>query len=354
MVANAEGQDSFMTLILSVLRSPGTAPPDTTHIHGGEFRIGRGADNDWTLPDPARIVSKHHCLVIFRKGAWAIADTSTNGTYLNGDKKPLGAGQARGLQDGDRIRIGGYEIEARITDEVAASTAEDDWDASISLAPAPVEDDSHAASDNTASPVPPPATESGEQLIAAFLLGAGLPNAQVDDPAMLMLSLGGAFRAMVSGLRQALIARAAAKGEFRIDRTMMRARGNNPLKFSADDDDALATLLGFGRRTDLKPESAIAAALRDMRLHDLATMAAMQGAVRAVMAELAPARLRDQTDFGGMSLLPAQKKARAFDAYEKLHDEVSRALADDFDSVFGKSFARAYELALRDLSAREP
>jgi len=54
-----------------------------------------------------------------------------------------------------------------------------------------------------------------------------------------------------------------------------------------------------------------------------------------------------------MTVLPAQKKARAFEAFEKLHESVSRALADDFDSVFGKSFARAYEIALRESSARE-
>jgi type VI secretion system protein ImpI/type VI secretion system protein len=55
-----------------------------------------------------------------------------------------------------------------------------------------------------------------------------------------------------------------------------------------------------------------------------------------------------------MTVLPAQKKARAFEAFEKLHEQVTRALADDFDSVFGKAFARAYETALRDISAREP
>jgi type VI secretion system protein ImpI/type VI secretion system protein len=55
-----------------------------------------------------------------------------------------------------------------------------------------------------------------------------------------------------------------------------------------------------------------------------------------------------------MTVLPAQKKARAFEAYEKLHDRITRALTDDFDSVFGKAFARAYETALRDISAREP
>jgi type VI secretion system FHA domain protein len=190
--------------------------------------------------------------------------------------------------------------------------------------------------------------------MAAFLAGAGMPNARPENPESTMASIGAAFRAMVSGIRQALIARSSIKGEFRIEQTMIRARGNNPLKFSADDEDALSALLGVGRRTDVKAEAAVADALRDMRLHELATVAAMQGAVRAMLAQLDPARLRADADAaGGMSLLPAQKKARAFEAYEKLHDNVTRALADDFDSVFGKAFARAYETALRDISARD-
>jgi type VI secretion system protein ImpI/type VI secretion system protein len=131
---------------------------------------------------------------------------------------------------------------------------------------------------------------------------------------------------------------------------MIRARGNNPLKFSADDEDALSALLGVGRRIDVTPDAAVADALRDMRLHELATVAAMQGAVRALLAGLDPAKLLAEAT----GMLPAQKRAKAFDAYEKLHDSVTRALADDFDSVFGKAFARAYEAALRDISAKEP
>ena len=145
-----------------------------------------------------------------------------------------------------------------------------------------------------------------------------------------------------------LIARAAIKSEFRIEQTMIRARGNNPLKFSADDDDALAALLGAGRRTDMAPHEAVADALRDIRLHELATMAAMQAAVRAMLDGLDPAKLRASAEQGGgMTLLPAQKKARAWDAFEALHARTVQALADDFDSVFGKAFARAYERALR-------
>jgi type VI secretion system protein ImpI/type VI secretion system protein len=204
------------------------------------------------------------------------------------------------------------------------------------------------------APAPTPATAhqapKDGALLAAFLEGAGLAGASPANPEAMMHALGGTFRALVSGIRQALIARAAIKGEFRIEQTMIRARGNNPLKFSADDDDALTALLGLGRRVDMAPDAAVSDALRDMRLHELATMAAMQGAVRALLAQLDPAKLQVE---GGMTLLPAQKKARSFEAYERLHETITRALADDFDSVFGKSFARAYETALREIGGRE-
>jgi len=170
------------------------------------------------------------------------------------------------------------------------------------------------------------------------------------DPVAAMEALGAAFRALVSGLRMTLIARSAIKGEFRIEQTMIRARGNNPLKFSADDDDALTALLGTGRRTGMGPEEAVADALRDMRLHELATIAAMQEAMRALLARLDPAGVADA---GGRGRVASQRKARAWDAYEKLHAATVQALADDFDSVFGKAFARAYEQALREAAGRD-
>ncbi len=577
-----------MTLTLSVLRCPDAVPPETKRVTGGEFRIGRGPDNDWIMPDPERLLSKRHCVIAFRNGGWAIADTSTNGTFMNRESDPLGAGQVRALVDGDRIRIGAYEIEARIEaqqayapvrqqapaqtpgrspfddpfgddvfapppapvetftssafgsdplfgggtgkpsitlpgrfDPLAPSTEDDfftaptqadhtpsfsdafkppavhtppaggllddDWDLGFgpvtapaaqpafsppppayqappappayqppaappqayqpppaapvyqappvppqayqpppppayepppappvyqapaappqayvppalpayepppappappqayapppalppaappaaaphaaapvaALGPTPFDDDPYAPVKAPAAAPPSPAPQAAalppDALLAAFLAGAGMGTGKPENPVQLMQTLGAAFRATVSGIRQALIARASIKGEFRIEQTMIRSRGNNPLKFSADDDDALSAMLGLGRRMDMKADAAIADALRDMRLHELATMAAMQDAVRALMAQLDPAKLRSDAETGGgMTVLPAQKKARAFEAYEKLHDNVTRALTDDFDSVFGKSFARAYETALREISAKEP
>jgi type VI secretion system FHA domain protein len=199
---------------------------------------------------------------------------------------------------------------------------------------------------------PAPGPDNGAA-VAAFFKGAELSGATPADPIAMMAGLGEAFRALVAGLRQVLIARATIKGEFRIEQTMIRARGNNPLKFSANDDDALTALLGVGRRTDMAPAAAIEDSLRDLRLHELATMAAMQVAVRTMLDELSPDKIRAGTDQGGMAVLPAQRKARAWDAFEARHARVVQALVDDFDSIFGKSFARAYERALDEISVRE-
>jgi type VI secretion system FHA domain protein len=198
----------------------------------------------------------------------------------------------------------------------------------------------------------PTAAQAGD-LMGAFLRGAGIEGARPENPARTMEALGQVLRATVAGLRQALIARLSVKSEFRIEQTMIRASGNNPLKFSADDDDALAALLGIGRRNTMPPAAAVTEALSDIRLHELATVAAMQQAVRTLLAKLDPASLERQAVSGGFGKLLSQGKARAWDAFVARHTEVSQALSDDFDSVFGKAFARAYEQALRDLTDRD-
>ena len=424
-----------MQLTMTVLRCPDKIVPETRNITGGEFTVGRGPGVDWVLPDPERMLSKRHFAIAFRGGGWQIADTSTNGTFLNREMEPLGAGEVRNLRDGDRLRVGDYEIEVRLTEANArrddspfadpfsmdpfapphaAANPFDEPDhpslripASVQLPPDfdPLAPEAHemfrgpTQADNSpimqdafrppaqigqvipsddllpddwdkdllqgSSPEPPPAkpapapppavAAADDALLTAFLTGVGLADMQPKDPSATMLALGKAFRNLVVGLRAVLIARARIKSEFRIEQTVIQAAGNNPLKFSAGDDDALAALLGAGRRTDMAPHDAVADALRDIRLHELATMAAMQAAVRGILEALDPVRLRAQAEQGGgMSLLPAQKKARAWDSYEALHARTLQALADDFDSVFGKAFARAYERSLHEISAKEP
>jgi predicted component of type VI protein secretion system len=78
----------------------------------------------------------------------------------------------------------------------------------------------------------------------------------------------------------------------------------------------------------------------------------MQAAVRALVERLGPDQVRDPKDQGGGLAVFGARKARAWDAYEALHAEVLRGLSDDFDSLFGKRFALAYEQAMQELLAR--
>ncbi len=77
-------------------------------VHGGS--IGRAGDNDWVLPDADRYVSGHHARVEFRDGQFWLMDTSSNGTYLNDSSVPISEGGPHALKDGDRLRLGDYEV----------------------------------------------------------------------------------------------------------------------------------------------------------------------------------------------------------------------------------------------------
>jgi predicted component of type VI protein secretion system len=380
--------DEAMTLTLTIVRCPhGETPPART-LTDGTFTIGRAQGNDWALPDPDRFLSKRHCAITLQGATWELADNSANGTYLNRDPEPIGAGQARDLRDGDRVLIGDYEIEVRIAEPARSAP-----DTSHIMSPAPfasalreldppenaftgpVQSDHSPGVEDAFRPprpavllgedwdldgskvlpgraiAPPPVmdhplAQSETDLMAAFLRGAALPDARPESPERSMEALGAAFRALVKGLREALVMRAASKREFRIRETMIRSHGNNPLKFAASEDDALVALLGVGRRTDMGPAQAVSEAMCDIRLHELASIAAMQTAVRGLLRELAPAKLREEARGGGM--LESQRKARAWDLYEAHHARLSQGFADDFDSVFGRAFALAYERALEE------
>ncbi|MGD9841947.1 MAG: type VI secretion system-associated FHA domain protein TagH [Steroidobacteraceae bacterium] len=77
-------------------------------VTGG--RIGRSADNDWILPDPDRYISSHHAEVRFNKGRWLLEDVSSNGVFLNDGEIPLSQLGPKELHDGDRLRMGDYDI----------------------------------------------------------------------------------------------------------------------------------------------------------------------------------------------------------------------------------------------------
>jgi type VI secretion system protein ImpI/type VI secretion system protein len=254
--------------------------------------------------------------------------------------------------------------DAFVPPPVVKAAIPDDWDLDAAPTPstpapsipapsAPMPVAPVPASPAPAAPEPadlaPVTAAPGADLMAAFLAGAGLPDLvrrNAAPPEQLMRGLGAAFRAFVEGLREVLITRATIKSEFRIEQTIIAARGNNPLKFSPSVEDALAAMLGEARGAFMDPEAAVRDSLDDIKHHELATMRAMQDAVRAVLAELDPARLRAEADAaGGLALVPAQRRARAFDLLEARFAALLRDVENTTDGTFARAFARAYEAA---------
>lgn len=86
----------------------------TKTFEQGAITIGRGADNDWVLPDPERIVSNRHCIIQYRDGEYFITDNSTNGVFVNHSEDRIERGESLKLHDHDHLSLGNYELLVRI------------------------------------------------------------------------------------------------------------------------------------------------------------------------------------------------------------------------------------------------
>jgi type VI secretion system FHA domain protein len=487
---------------------PGSGAPVT--MVGPSLTVGRGAENDLCLPDPGKVISKNHCAIEDRDGNVVVIDLSTNGTFLNYGKTPLGPVPVP-LNDGDILTLGSYELMVEIrqtrraapmeprgedapppsrlgadgglgdllgddpagaddflddllgdgaplrghaavsrpdlgedgllpplgeddtapldpdfaedhrqgasesTHSNAASDAfrparaiiPDDFDDDLMLSGGPVADEGPRGTedapfaepapdfgsapafipedaefiDDTArvdpvprrdhpispprsaetqtapdsgsghanTPVPPAGDQSAARAFLASLGAADLEISDADLPES-MEQLGGVMRVMIEGLRDILMTRASLKSEFRIQQTVIRQGGNNPLKFSISPDQAVEAMVKPRTTGYLEAGAATREALGDIKAHEIAVMTAMEAALKGILQQLSPETLEGQiTGSGGLSGLLQGKKARYWDVYEQMYAKISDQAESDFHDVFGREFARAYQAQLERL-----
>lgn len=247
----------------------------------------------------------------------------------------------------------------------------DDWDEETGVAaageatpqPPPVQAQSGSEPRPRTSPEAPAATrpQSGggapplraDSAVAAFLSGAGLDPSRlrVEDQATFFHDLGALLRTMTEGIMQAVASRGQVKSEFRIEQTMIGPTENNPLKFSTSAEEAMTRLVQHGDRAYLAGAEAAREALDDINAHQMAVLAGTEAALRSILNRFRPASLESR--LGGASglgkFIPALGKAKVWEFYKALYDEVSEAADDDFHQFFGTEFSRAYEQQLERL-----
>lgn len=184
-----------------------------------------------------------------------------------------------------------------------------------------------------------------DALAAAFARGAGVRT----DPALLtpewMEHLGALLRTTAEGTLALLQSRAIAKRHMRAEGTHIAPRQNNPLKFSPDASEALTRMLQRnGSPGFLDPVAALQDAHRDLLVHQVAMVAGMRAAVFELFSRLGPDAVeKAEGPPRGLRRLRVLRAAALWRRHRQQHAQLLEHLDDDFETIFGREFLRAYE-----------
>ncbi len=200
-------------------------------------------------------------------------------------------------------------------------------------------------------PAPTPAAAASapggiEHLLAATGLA---PSALKQEPAAVLHQAGDVLRRLVAGFVVMLEARARAKSQLGAAGTSLEFDGNNPLKFARTPEQALAQLLNPAERGFMPADRAIEDAFRDLQAHQVATLKAMQGALRATLDRFSPTAIRGRADQKGLiaKIMPGARDAALWQTYEREFGGVAQGSDEAFMDVFAKEFRKAYDEAVR-------
>lgn len=207
-----------------------------------------------------------------------------------------------------------------------------------------------------AAPVAAPRADAGAA-VAAFYegFGAPLPAGGLPDPDAMMRSMGEALRISLGALHASLRARSRFKDEFHLEQTSFRPAGENPLKRCETLDEAVSVLADPRLRGFLPMGDAVREAASDVQIHHLAYAAALQTALKQVVAKFDPGALSQRLETRLLdSIVPGARKARYWDQYETLYKDLVVELEEDFDRVIGDAIAREYDRFVRGDSPGAP
>ena len=126
---------------------------------------------------------------------------------------------------------------------------------------------------------------------------------------------------------------------------------NNPLKFSANVDDALENMFIKQGNAYKKPVEAVREGFNGIAEHQVAILAGIRAAFKGVIERFDPvlldARFAKQNKGG---LIPGSQKAKNWDLYQEYYNELAGDIDNSFQYLFGDDFVQAYEDQLQKLT----
>ncbi|ELY1985711.1 type VI secretion system-associated FHA domain protein TagH [Vibrio harveyi] len=387
-----------MTLVLTITSFHKFTPEidtefvfDATGEHD-KVSFGRSEQCDWTLPDPERVISSKHGELIKFGEKYLIKDLSTNGTFVNNAVTPVGQGNELALNHGDVVALGDYQIqvslEERIIDDsnivhntinelavgdVDRNLTHDEFGlnaADLLRDSAPSEfqldiglmDDFLEAQEPSVEEVSPhastpisaqkPLVKNERKNQQAFVRGLGInPNMVPDENSEQWFEqLGQSFSLMLLGLMETLHNRAEFKQNNRLNHTAFRKSENNPLKFSANLEDAIHNLYNRNTASFMRADIAIKEAFVDIENHEKALMKGVEGTVSSVMSLVEPSSIYSDamsSDSFFNKIIPARKYAQSWKKFEGIHYQLTDEIINKESPFYLEDFAKHYENALR-------
>jgi predicted component of type VI protein secretion system len=357
----------------------------TFGVNGG--CIGRHTSNDWVLRDPDRYVSGRHAEIEHRGGTWYLRDTSTNGTFVNDSDDALGPDRPHALLNGDRFRIGEYEIEVEISGgndfppQESAPISDADLDASFEVksfistgrrerealaqprrepaAPRVVPPAPAAPAVPPAAPVASARAREDQDLwpgLVALCKGAGIDPLALpaEIRASALQQAGQLLRETFVGFTELARTRADFASEFGISSGARRRDATSPLVQIAAVEQILELMLAGRGPGDARAIDEIRGQFARARNHEIAIAAALRDALAAVFEKLNPEVLEEQLGRRAHGVVGADLQARLWNRYQELFRATTQSGDAGLPAVFLVAFARAYESIAAGGRTRDP
>lgn len=157
---------------------------------------------------------------------------------------------------------------------------------------------------------------------------------------------------IVQGMMNVLRSRASIKNEFRMSVTTIQPVENNPLKFSADTQEAVENMFVRESKAYKGSVEAFTEGFDAIAEHQIAIIAGIRAAFRSMFEQFNPATLEKQFDKQGKGVvLPGMQKAKYWTSYTEFYTSAMDNIEQSFQNLFGDEFVRAYEDQLFKLVA---
>ncbi|MAZ89733.1 MAG: type VI secretion system-associated FHA domain protein TagH [Cellvibrionaceae bacterium] len=188
-----------------------------------------------------------------------------------------------------------------------------------------------------------PAVAASSTLAQSLGLGE-LPEQQLSQ---LESEASGIVTETINRLIDLLRARSSIKNELRVQRTMIQATDNNPLKFSASASEAMRLMFSPGNHSYLSPNEAVQDSFDDLSDHQVAVLAGMRAAYDTMLKHFDPENLDRR--FKNPKGMLSNKKAKNWEDFQEHYANLLRDGESTYEMLFGEEFGSSYEKQLSEL-----